>query len=140
MTYEEAMAAMAVFEGRPVEIDLIVTKVATPPDEHPEYAGSADRVNRDPMVGMVRRMHPSEIDEFWWTLPPTTWFAIEPGRRLVVAKSRFRGAIWERGALILGFGGHVRRVNPMVRADALETLAAVCASASTAATTIEPDG
>lgn len=140
MTFEQAVAAMAAFEGRPVEVDLIATRMATQPDDETVPPGSAGLIVGEPMMGVVRRMQPWDVDEFWWTLPPDVWFALAPDQRLIFRKSHFRGGMWDGDSLILGFEAFVRRVVPLVRSDALQTLANLYAASVPPGDTIAANG
>ena len=70
-------------------------------------------------VGVLRRRHPSEFDEFWWTLDEATWFAVEPGASFYVPNRRFHGAEWHRDRLTIDRGSFLTRILPLIRSDAL---------------------
>ena len=109
MDLRAAMDAIASFEGQAVCLDLIVAR--------PAAGTRAGLAHSSP--GILRRKHPSEFDEFWWTLPQAVYFECVPGCSVVVHKDRFRGAEWEGETLVIDTGAIMRRIVPMVRSDTL---------------------
>ena len=118
MTYDEAIEAVARFEGVPVAVDTIINKPAP---------GTKAGLQDDHRVGVLElRDIPvpgdTPADEAVW------WFrregkavvgiaGIDPDGGFLVSRDRFRGAHWEDTWLLLNTGGISWRIVPLLRSD-----------------------
>ena len=75
------------------------------------------RRHRNEVPGVIRRKHPSDFEEFWWTLPEATYFECQPSCSFLIRKSAFRGAEWDGDTLLVDVGAIIYRIVPLVRTD-----------------------
>src|SRR5882724_1529586 len=106
MDYSQAIEAIEGFSGRAVCVDTIIVRPGP---------GAQAGACRDEVPGVLRRQHPSEFEEFWWTLAEAAYFECATNRSFMVARRSFRGAEWDGDTLLVDLGAMIYRIVPAVR-------------------------
>ncbi len=97
--------SLASLEGEAVVIDTLVINGFTAQDEG---------LHKGDAPGILRIMHPSEFDDFWWTLLDDLYVDVPPACSFIIRRDRFQGTGWDGRALVIDTDCLQRRVVPLV--------------------------
>jgi len=115
MDFDQAIAAIQTFEGRPVAVDSTVTRPAQEmPEEHRECSEAGVLQRRE----FPRSGDKAVDDAAWWHRQKgKVVIGIEPASGFLISRERFQSADWHGDSLVLELSAFKHRISALVRGD-----------------------